>query len=312
MAGEEGKERIVVNFKNIAPEMPVKDIMCGAARIEYPMAGHNYLALVDVMPRLVPADQQADYRIVQAARTSYQGGTKKVNEDRGLIRHLMRHRHTSPVEMVEFLFHCRMPIFVARQWIRHRTASVNEVSGRYSELPGEFYIPDLDNIRKQSKTNKQGSDGEVDEYTARTFRTFVEIMARDAYEKYQWALQSGIAKEQARIGLPLNLYTEWYWKIDLHNLLHFLGLRMDKHAQQEIREFAEAMFALIQPMCPTVCEAFMDYHPNMGGMLLTRLEIEAFHKSMAGINGHYKVAPLATDNKGELADWEAKKKRLGL
>jgi thymidylate synthase (FAD) len=279
-------------------ESEVTDVLGGAGRWEIPVHDHGLVALVDVMPRLVPAGKTADFAIVQAARVSYGQGTKQVNEDRGLIRYLARHRHTTPFEMVEFKFHHRMPIFVARQWIRHRTASVNEYSARYSVVPDRFYHPPLDNVRKQSKTNRQGGEEPMDEATASDFLAYLD-KAEALYTDYQQLIDKGVSRELARIGLPVSAYTEWYWKIDLHNLFHFLSLRMDAHAQQEIRDYAIAMFALVQPIVPIAAEAFLDY--QLGAMHLTRLEIEALRTG----------EPIRTENKRETAEWEEKRRRLG-
>lgn len=265
--------------------------------------------IVDVMPRMVPDDQKtADYAICQMARVSFGAGTKTVNEDRGLIRYLMRHTHTTPFEGVEFKFHCKMPIFVARQWIRHRTANVNEVSGRYSVLNDEFYIPTPENIRQQSKANKQGGDQPVSEGLAGQFMWDVKSVSQGNYDLYTDYLEEGISREQARMLLPVNLYTEWYWKIDLHNLFHFLALRCDKHAQYEIRVFAEAMLELVRPIVPWAVEAWEDYHDHRGAVKLTRLEINAILGALAGL----KVGTLDTDNKREQAEWVEKAARLGL
>jgi len=280
-------------------ESPTFDVMNGAARLEVKVHDHGLVALVDVMPRLVPVGQTADAAIVQAARVSYGQGTKKVSEDRGLIRYLLRHRHTTPFEMIEFKFHVVMPIFIARQWIRHRTANVNEYSARYSVVPDRFYIPSLDNVRGQSATNRQGGEQPVDVGTAQEFLDWLAESDKQ-YQRYQELLDKGVTRELARVGLPVNVYTEWYWKCDLHNTLHFLSLRMDPHAQQEIRDYANAMFALIQPIVPITAEAFLDY--RLEAMQLTRLEIEAVRSGK----------PLATENKREVAEWEAKKGKLGL
>jgi thymidylate synthase (FAD) len=273
--------------------------MGGSGRWEIKVHEHGLVALVDVMPRFAPVGKTADFAIVQAARVSYGHGTKQVNEDRGLIRYLARHRHTTPFEMVEFKFHHVMPIFVARQWIRHRTANVNEYSARYSVVKDRFYRPSLESLRQQSTTNRQGGTDQVDSLTADEFYKYLESVEAH-YADYQKMLDKGVARELARIGLPLNVYTEWYWKIDLHNLMHFLSLRMDLHAQQEIRDFANAMFALIQPIVPIAAEAFLDY--NLHSTRLSRLEIEALRTGQ----------PLASDNKREQTEWEEKKKRLGL
>ena len=280
-------------------EGEVYDVMGGSGRWEVKVHDHGLVALVDVMPRLVPKGKTADTAIVQAARVSYGEGTKQVNEDRGLIRYLARHRHTTPFEMIEFKFHHVMPIFVARQWIRHRTANVNEYSARYSIVRDRFYRPSLENVRKQSATNRQGGEEPIDNATAQEFLDYLERVEKH-YDEYEKLMEKGVARELARIGLPVNVYTEWYWKIDLHNLFHFLSLRMDAHAQQEIRDYASAMFALVQPIVPIAAEAFVDY--NLNSMHLTRLEIESIRSGQ----------PLATQNKREAAEWEEKKKKLGL
>ena len=280
-------------------EAEVHDVMGGSARWEIKVHEHGLVALIDVMPRFAPVGKTADFAIVQAARVSYGEGTKQVSEDRGLIRYLARHRHTTPFEMIEMKFHHVMPIFVARQWIRHRTANVNEYSARYSVVRDRFYKPSIENVRKQSAANRQGGDETIDPLTAQEFLSYLDDVEK-AYEQYQKFLDKGISRELARIALPVGVYTEWYWKIDLHNLFHFLSLRMDEHAQQEIRDFANAMFALIQPIVPVAAEAFLDY--NFEAMHLTRLEVEA-------IKSHQ---PLDTTNKREIAEWEEKRKTLGL
>lgn len=211
-----------------------------------------------------------DDAIVQAARVSYGKGTQKVSQDRGLIRYLMRHRHTTPFEMVEFKFHCKMPIFVARQWVRHRTANINEYSMRYSEARDEFYYPDKKNIQFQSALNKQGRAGEVpEELKDKVLKYFQEISER-SFEIYNELNDAGIARELARAILPVNIYTEWYWKNDLHNLLHFIGLRSDSHAQYEIRVFSDAMAEYVKKTAPFAWEAYHDY--AVEGMRFSRIE----------------------------------------
>lgn len=276
------------------------DVMGGALRHEIRVLDHGFVALIDAMPRLVPEGKTADAAIVQAARVSYGIGTKQVSEDRGLIRYLLRHRHTTPFEMVEFKFHCAMPIFVARQWIRHRTANVNEYSGRYSVMPDRFYHPTVENVRKQSSVNRQGGSEPIDVESAEQFLEYLR-KAEDAYNEYLSLTEKGVARELARIGLPVNLYTEWYWKCDLHNILRFLSLRMDEHAQFEIREFARAMWRLLEPIVPVTMEAFTDY--ELDSLRLTRLEIEAIRAGAAEIN---------STNKREQAEWQEKRARLGL
>ena len=268
----------------------------------------GHVTLVDVMPRLCPEGQTADYAIVQAARVSYGAGTKTVNEDRGLIRYLLRHAHTTPFEMVEFKFHCKLPIVAARQMIRHRTSSVNEYSGRYSILKDEFYIPQIENVREQSKTNKQGGDSQIEPEVAKGFLDSIELACQKSYVEYEKFLADGISREQARMILPVNLYTEWYWKVDAHNLMHFLALRCDSHAQWEIRVFAEAMLELISPIIPITIEAWNDYHQHRGAVKLTRLEIDALKKMVAGMN----VPELQSDNKREQAEWVQKAEKLGM
>ncbi|MDZ4756296.1 MAG: FAD-dependent thymidylate synthase [Phycisphaerae bacterium] len=286
-------------IEEIAPETPMRDVMNGAARWDIKVHEHGFIALIDAMPRLVPQDKTADFAIVQSARVSYGQGTKQLSEDRGLVRYLMRHRHSTPFEMVEFKFHVAMPIFIARQWIRHRTANVNEYSARYSIVPDRFYRPSVDNIRAQSSANRQGGEAPVDVGTAEEFLSLLD-QAEKMYSKYLHLTEQGVARELARAALPVSVYTEWYWKCDLHNILHFLSLRMDPHAQIEIREYARAMYRLIQPIVPVACEAFEDYRLN--AMQLTGLEIEAVRSG----------TPLNTTNKREIAEWDAKKARLGL
>ena len=305
---------VVVNaprfaIERVPFESPTFDVMGGAARHQIKIHEHGFVALVDAMPRLVPQGQTADAAIVQAARVSYGQGTKKVNEDRGLIRYLLRHRHTTPFEMLEFKFHVSMPIFVARQWIRHRTANVNEYSARYSIVPDRFYKPSIDSVRKQSKSNRQGgderfaADAAASPDEARTAEEFLRYLddAEAMYQRYEQLTQAGVSRELARIALPVSVYTEWYWKCDLHNILRFLSLRMDSHAQEEIRVYADAMYALLEPIVPMTMEAFRDY--ELESVRLTRLEIDALRTGAQAI---------VSDNKREQAEWEAKRTRLGL
>lgn len=201
-----------------------------------------------------------DSSIVQAARVSYGNGTKKVHEDRGLIRYLIRHQHWTPVEMVEFKFHVKMPVFVARQWIRHRTANVNEISARYSEMKDEMYLPPLEQISSQSKDNKQGRNPEPFPIeVSQNIQDLISGSNEHQYKVYQQLLDMGVARELARSVLPVGHYTEWYWKIDLRNLMNFLALRLDPHAQWEIRVYAEAMAEIVKKAVPMAWEAFEDY-----------------------------------------------------
>jgi len=236
-----------------------------------------------------------DHSICNAARVSYQKGTKKVSDDKTLIRYLMRKRHTSPFEMCEFIFHARTPIFCARQWVRHRTASLNEMSGRYSEMPQLYYIPKEEDVTFQDTTNKQGGTkepltllnipnatefvggGYEKEYASEwKWSDEFKMIPAHAIEQYDSLLRTGMRRELARIVLPLNLYTEWYWKLDLHNLFHFLKLRLDSHAQYEMRLYAEAIYKLIKPIVPISCEAFEDYVLN--AITLTAKDITALEE----------------------------------
>lgn len=239
----------------------------------YPVLDHGFVILVDYMG--------SDAAIAEAARQSLAGDrTRKVSDDRALIRYLMSHLHTSPLEMVELKFHCAMPIFVTRQWIRHRTANVNEQSGRYGELPELVYVPEAEQIAYQNPKNKQGRAEVASDVVAVNFRTRLREDAEDMFRHYHTYLgrtptneqgsfpdgsyaevqeNGGISRELARINLPLSTYTQWYWKIDLHNLLHFLFLRLDEHAQWEIRQYAQVMAEMVRAVCPIAWEAFIDY-----------------------------------------------------
>lgn len=223
-----------------------------------PVLDHGFVGLVDHMG--------SDNAIVQAARVSYGAGTKQVQDDRNLIRYLMRHEHTTPFEMCEVKFHIKLPIFVMRQLVRHRTASMNEYSARYSVLTDEFYIPELEQIQKQSTTNKQGrEETEWDFQDKRDVQHAFLRSFHNAYKEYKTLLgkdDSGLARELARSVLPVGGYTELYWKANLKNFLHMARLRMDPHAQWEIREFAGAMYELVKPLFPEACSAFEDYAVN--------------------------------------------------
>ena len=236
-----------------------------------------------------------DTSIVQSARVSYGEGTKSVSEDRQLIRYLMRHWHTTPFEMVEFKFHVKVPIFVARQWLRHRTASVNELSARYSIVKDDFWIPS--EYRSQSTTNKQGSNETEfkDDSAIMSQRHSCDI----AYNVYEGLIERGISRELARTHLPQSAFTEFYWKINLHNLFHFLRLRMDDHAQKEIRECAIMMFDIVKFIVPIACEAFIDYRIN--SVTITGPETVAL-----------KTGDTTHLSKGELREFEQKCQQLGL
>jgi thymidylate synthase (FAD) len=263
---------------------------------------HGMVRLVDVMGN--------DAAVVQAARVSYGEGTRAISEDRSLIRYLLRHQHMSPFEMCEVKFHCKMPIFVARQWIRHRTANVNEVSGRYSVLPDEMYVPDRSAIALQSESNKQGrADRLADSTNAEGFLDMLERSQKSARDSYEWSLGANVAKELARINLPVSQYTEWYWKIDLRNLLHFLHLRLDSHAQYEIRVYAEAIAKIVQAWVPYCWEAFVDYVRD--AVVLTKPEIELIRQQQATNRGAFDPAFKHRLSKRELQEFTTKLALLG-
>jgi thymidylate synthase (FAD) len=233
----------------------------------------GFIELKDVMPRLVPSNKPyVDYAITEAARVSYGAGTKSISEDRPLLRHLVRNYHTSPLEMVELKFIVRLPIFIERQWVRHRTANINEESGRYSVMIDDFYRPDT--VLSQSTLNKQGSDlnKPLDEETTTRFYEYLD-KSEALYEDYKDVLDKGVSREIARIALPLSTYTTKYWKCDLHNILKFLQLRMDKTAQKEIRDYANAMFIILKQIAPDTCEAFENYWYE--NIRLSKQEIQA-------------------------------------
>jgi len=222
-----------------------------------------------------------DARIVQSARVSYGEGTTTVCRDKALIDYLMRHLHTSPFEQVIITIHAKLPIFVARQWIRHRTARLNEYSGRYSEMVDQFYIPAPERIRKQDSFNIQGSsDEEVPPELQQKVIALLEKDCGDSYADYRAMLDDGISRELARINLPLTLYTEWYWQIDLHNLFHFLKLRMDAHAQWEIQQYANVLARIAQAVAPWAYESFEEH--LLHGRNFSRSEIEALKEMISG------------------------------
>jgi thymidylate synthase (FAD) len=249
-----------------------------------PVLDHGFVRVIDYMG--------TDSSIVQAARVSYGRGTKKVNEDAGLINYLLRHRHTTPFEMCEIKLHIKLPIFIARQWIRHRTANVNEYSGRYSIMDKEFYIPEPEQLAAQSKSNRQGRGDVLEGKQAQRVLEILKADSVNAYKHYEEMMncdeagnvfdesKSGLARELARMNLPVNFYTQWYWKVDLHNLLHFLSLRADAHAQYEIRVYAEAMLDILKAWLPITHAAFMDY--RMGAASLSAKGLAVVKQMIAG------------------------------
>ncbi|MBT8337950.1 MAG: FAD-dependent thymidylate synthase [Gemmatimonadetes bacterium] len=234
----------------------------------FPVLDHGFVSLVDYMG--------GDVDIERAARVSYGYGTRQQSRTRGLVRYLRRHRHTTPSEMVELKFHCAMPMFVARQWIRHRTANVNEYSGRYSLMPLLFYRPQAEHFSVQSEVNNQGRGDRADTGVFDEALRRWDALRREASDMYGWLLDEDVARELARIDLPLSTYTQWYWKIDLHNLLHFLTLRVDSHAQYEIRAYAEVMAGMVRRVAPLTYEAWVDY--DLAGRPLSRGEREALSR----------------------------------
>lgn len=257
--------------------------------MEKKVLDHGFVRLVDHMPQ-----ENLDSSIVQAARVSYGEGTTTSRGDEGLIRYLMRHWHNTPFEMVEFKFHIKMPIYIARQHMRHRMASVNEYSARYSIVHDEYYKPDV--LRGQSKVNHQGSEGEIDINNER--ENALNKHFDNSYEIYKYLLDDGVCREQARGTLTQSTYTEFYWKIDLHNLMHYLRLRMEPGAQKEIRDYANAIYDLVKPFVPITMKAFIDFRMNV--IQLSGPEIEAI------ANGTPIKSP------GERREFEQKIKRLGL
>ena len=242
----------------------------------HPVLDHGFVRVIDYMG--------CDSAIVQAARVSYGAGTKHVSNDEGLIRYLMRHWHSTPFEMCEVKFHVKLPVFVARQWIRHRTANVNEYSARYSILDREFYIPEPGQLAAQSTVNNQGRGAVLEGEEAARVLEMLKADAGRAYDHYEQMLsqdgQQGLARELARMNLPANVYTQWYWKVDLHNLFHFLRLRADAHAQYEIRVYADLMCKLVADWVPIAFGAFEDY--RMGGVNLSAKGVEVIRRRLSG------------------------------
>jgi thymidylate synthase (FAD) len=249
-----------------------------------PVLDHGFVRAIDYM-----GDDNA---VVQAARVSYGRGTRRVSEDAGLIRYLMRHRHTTPFEMCEIKFHVKLPIFIARQWIRHRTANVNEYSARYSILDREFYLPAPEHLAAQSSSNRQGRGDVLEDGEAAAVLGMLRADAMQTYDHYASMLNEGVdgapvdpnrrglARELARMNLTLNTYTQWYWKTDLHNLLHFLSLRADAHAQYEIRAYAEAMLEMVKAWVPLTYAAFSDY--RLGAVTFSAGMLAVIKRMLAG------------------------------
>ena len=271
------------NFETRRPTVPeLEEIMFKPL----PVLDHGFVRIIDYMGD--------DAAIVQAARVSYGKGTTKVSDDAGLLNYLLRHRHSTPFEMCEIKYHIKLPIFIARQWIRHRTANVNEYSARYSVLDREFYIPDQVNLATQSQSNRQGR-GEVLEGkeavavldllrddAENNYNHYVEMLNEDESGHIIDESRDGLSRELARMNLTLNTYTQWYWKIDLHNLLHFLSLRADEHAQYEIRVYAEAIMETVKRWCPITYDAFINHRVN--SVTLSGKAIQVVKKMIDGVS----------------------------
>ena len=249
---------------------------------EIPVLDKGFVRLVDYMG--------SDERIVQAARVSYGKGCKTVREDAALIDYLLRHNHTSPFEQVVLTFHLKMPIFVARQWVRHRTGRMNEVSGRYSVMADEFYVPKREDVAHQATTNKQGRGEAFAQDEAERLIEEISAAQQKAYGDYSAMIEQGVARELARINLPLSLYTQFYWQMDLHNLFHFLTLRLDSHAQCEIRVYAQAILKVVQALCPMAAASFVNVRLN--AVSFNGEEMEALRQLLSG-----KENPITDDKK---------------
>ncbi|MGR3466174.1 FAD-dependent thymidylate synthase [Limimaricola sp.] len=261
------------------PRTTLRAVSEGAEKHLYeakPVLDHGFVRMIDYMGD--------DAAICQAARVSYGRGTKSVQNDEGLIRYLMRHWHSTPFEMCELKLHVKLPVFVARQWIRHRTANVNEYSARYSILDREFYIPRAEDLAAQSRQNNQGRGDVLGAEESARVLDWLREDAHRAYDHYEAMIsddgQQGVARELARMNLPANIYTQWYWKVDLHNLFHFLRLRADSHAQYEIRVYADAICEMVKDWVPAAYRAFEEY--RLGGVTLSASGVECLRRMLAG------------------------------
>jgi thymidylate synthase (FAD) len=298
MSDDEILDGAAVTSRAMSPEL--EEILYKPIKI----LDHGFIRVIDYMGN--------DSSIVQAARVSYGSGTKKVNQDKGLISYLMRHHHNTPFEMCDIKFHIKLPIFVARQWIRHRTASVNEYSARYSILGKDFYIPEPEQMAVQSKTNMQGRGDLLSSEDAKKVANLLKEDAEQCYKHYEEMLnedQEGnivddnsprLARELARMNLTMNYYTEWYWKINLHNLLHFVRLRADSHAQYEIRVYAQVMLDIIKKWVPFTYEAFQEYRVN--GVHISRGGLQIIKRMLDGEKVSQEKSGLTKREWGELME----------
>lgn len=292
------EQQAEIDEARATPRQTLRAVSEGMERhlyVAHPVLDHGLLRVIDYM-----GDDSA---IVQAARVSYGRGTRAVSNDEGLIRYLMRHWHSTPFEMCEVKFHVKLPVFVARQWIRHRTANVNEYSARYSILDREFYIPAPEQLAAQSTVNNQGRGAVLSGEEAQRVLDILREDAMRSYDHYEGMLsqegQQGLARELARMNLPANIYTQWYWKTDLHNLFHFLRLRADAHAQYEIRVYAEAMCRIVADWVPLAYAAFEDY--RMGGVSLSGKAVEVLKRRLAGETVTQETSGMS---KGEWREFE--------
>lgn len=274
------------------PSSPELDKILGK---EFKVLDHGFIRVIDYMGN--------DSSIVQAARVSYGNGTKTVNEDKGLINYLMKHKHTSPFEMCEIKLHVKLPIFVARQWVRHRMASINEYSARYSILSKEFYIPEEEQISTQSKDNKQGRGIPLPKDLASNVKNILEEDAKNVYENYEKLISEDInlARELARMNLTLNYYTEWYWKIDLHNFLHFLRLRSHTHSQYEIRVYALKLLEITHLWCPLAASAFEEFVVN--SITFSKTQAEVLKKISKGTSISLEESKLSKRDYNEVLEF---------
>jgi len=268
-----------INHERASSNRTLRSIAEGLEKHLYvakPVLDHGFIRVIDYMGN--------DAAITQAARVSYGKGTKSVQSDEGLIRYLMRHSHSTPFEMCEIKLHVKLPVFVARQWIRHRTANVNEYSARYSILDREFYIPEPDQIHAQSNVNSQGRGGLLDGDEAARVLAILKADSTRCYDNYEAMIsqdgQQGLARELARMNLPANVYTQWYWKVDLHNLFHFLKLRADEHAQYEIRVYAQGLCNIVAAWVPFAYKAFEDY--QLDAVSLSAQMVEVLRRMLNG------------------------------
>jgi thymidylate synthase (FAD) len=276
MSSRDPKDSIPQTLKRVS--VPELDAVLGNP---FPVLDHGFIRVIDYMG--------SDASIVQAARVSYGTGTRSVNDDVALIRYLLRHAHTTPFEMCEIKLHVKLPIFVARQWIRHRTANVNEYSGRYSIIDNEFYVPNAEAIAPQSATNRQGRTEQANssDDTTEAIQSRIRSDAERSYSSYELLLagitpqDGGIARELARIGLGVNFYTQWYWKTDLHNLMHFLKLRADAHAQYEIRRYAQVLLQIVKSWVPATHQAFLDY--QLHAVSLSSKALHVIRQMLSGV-----------------------------